>query len=395
IEESTIENLYSDEFNSLSDNNNEERNSSDNEELASTSTSTSKLKCDTEYLWLGSTSNLINHLRDIYHVTKKSLVNKSVKVHQQTIQQVIMKPYPVLIQKKLTNQVVQYIVLHVQLIHLVEIDDFKLLLKKFDPRFKMPCVNTIKMIIFDSYNSAVKQIINLISRTSDTISLTFDIWSSHAHDSYLGITCHWLTDSFELYEIVLEIGELDDHCADDIVESVNSVLDKFNINHKKVFSITTDNGANVKSAIQKMDVTNIKYAGHTLQLSVNLELKEIDKLISKCLKEPLDVIKDIDTKWNSTFYSIEHLIRRRAETMSSFLPSEDEFELLNKLIVILSPFNEATQFLSGSEYPTLGFMTPILEELTHQLRQFTRQSYKAILVKDTILNNLVECWGDP
>ncbi|CAG8738800.1 5372_t:CDS:1, partial [Cetraspora pellucida] len=43
IEESTMENLYSDEFDSLSDNNNEERNSSDNEELASTSTSTSKL----------------------------------------------------------------------------------------------------------------------------------------------------------------------------------------------------------------------------------------------------------------------------------------------------------------------------------------------------------------
>ncbi|CAG8833974.1 24757_t:CDS:2, partial [Cetraspora pellucida] len=50
--------------------------------------------------------------------------------------------------------------------------------------------------------------------------------------------------------------------------------------------------------------------------------------------------------------------------------------------------------LSGSEYPTLGFITPILEELTRWLRQFTEQSYKAILVKDTILNNLVERWGD-
>ncbi|CAG8713759.1 16141_t:CDS:2, partial [Cetraspora pellucida] len=374
IKESTMENLYSDKFDSLSDNNNEERNSSNNEELASTSTSTSKLI-------------LLNNQEE--EVEKESLANKSVKVHQQTIQQPI---------------------------HLVEIDDFKLLLKKFDPRFKMPCVNTIKMIIFDSYNSAVKQIIDLISRTSDTVSLTFDIWSSCAHDSYLGITCHWLTDSFELYEIVLEIGELDDHCADDIVESVNSVLDKFNINHKKVFSITTDNGANVKSAVQKMDVTNIKCAEHTLQLSVNLGLKEIDRLISKCLKEPLDVIKDVDTRWNSTFYSIERLvslkpaiiqlhstlnnhtvrkIRRGAEMMSSFLSSENEFELLNELIVILSPFDKATQFLSGSEYLILGFMTSMLEELTRQLRQFTGQSYKAILVKDTILNNLVERWEDP
>ncbi|CAG8764222.1 3687_t:CDS:2, partial [Racocetra fulgida] len=85
----------------------------------------------------------------------------------------------------------------------------------------------------------------------------------------------------------------------------------------------------------------------------------------------------------------------QSETMSSFLPSDDEFELLNELIIILSPFDEATQFLSGSKYPTLGFMTPMLEELTRRLRQFTGQIYKAILVKDTILNNLVERWGDP
>lgn len=340
-------------------------------------------KCDTEYLWSGSTSNLITHLRDAHHVTKESLADKPVKVHQQTIQQVIMKPHSSYVQKKLTHQVARYIVSRAQPIHLVEVDDFKLLLKGFDSRFKMPCVSTIKTIIFDTYTLLTKQIIDLISKTSDTVSLTLDIWSSRAHDSYIGITCHWLTDSFKLHEIVLEIGELDDHCATDIVESVNSVLDKFNINQQKIFSITTDNGANVKSAIQQMGITNIKCAGHTLQLSVNLGLKQVDELISKCkalvsilskekkrkqlreaqlqiapgLKEPLDVIKDIDTRWNSTFYSIKRLVhlrpaimqlysilnnhtlrevRRGAETMSSFLPSEEEFELLKELIEILS-----------------------------------------------------------
>ncbi|CAG8822373.1 34779_t:CDS:2, partial [Gigaspora margarita] len=329
-----------------------------------------------------------------------------------------------------------------QPIYLVEIDDFKLLIKSFDSRFKMPCVSTIKTIIFDTYTSAVKQIIDLILGTSDTVSLTFDIWSSRAHDGYIGITCHWLTESFELHEIILEIGELDDYYASDIVESVNSVFDKFNINCQKVFSITTDNGANVKSAVQQMGVTNVKCAGHTLQLSVNLGLKQVDGLISKCktlvsilskekkrnnfieaqlqitpgFKKPLDVIKDMDTRWNSTFYSIQRLVylkpaimqlystlnnhtlrevRRGAETMSSFLSSEEEFELLKELVVILSPFDEATQFLSGSKYPTLGFMTPMLEELICRLKYFTGQNDEAILVRDTILDNLIEWWEDP
>ncbi|CAG8652875.1 43728_t:CDS:2 [Gigaspora margarita] len=353
-----------------------------------------------------------------------------------------MKPHPSSIQKKLAHQVVRYIVSCVQPIHLVEADDFKLLLKSFDSRFKMPCVSTIKTFIFDSYTLAIKQITDLILGTSDTVSLTFDIWSSRAHDSYIGITCHWLTESFELHEIVLEIGELDDHYSSDIIESVSSVLDKFNIDHQKIFSITTDNGANVKSAVQQMGITNVKCAGHTLQLSVNLGLKQVDGLISNCktlvsilskekkrkqlreaqlqispgLKEPLDVVKDVDTRWNSTFHSIEHLVylrpaimqlystlnnhtlreaRRGAETMRSYLPSEEEFELLKELIIILSPFDEATQFLSGSKYPTLGFMTPMLEELAHRLRHFTGQNDEAIFVRNTILDNLIERWGDP
>ncbi|CAG8829291.1 20724_t:CDS:1, partial [Gigaspora margarita] len=213
---------------------------------------------------------------------------------------------------------------------------------------------------------------------------------------------------FESYKLILEIGELDDHYASDIVESVNSIFDKFNINYQKIFSITTNNGANIKSAVQQIGIPNIKCAGHTLQLSINLGLKQVDKLISKCkilvkrkkrkqlreaqlqvtpeLNEPLDIIKDMDTGWNFTFYLIEWLvhlrpaiiqlystlnnhtlreIRKSAETLSSFLPSKEEFELLEELVVILFPFDEATQFLSGSKYPILGFMMPMLEELTH------------------------------
>ncbi|CAG8754415.1 25013_t:CDS:2, partial [Gigaspora rosea] len=198
--------------------------------------------CDTEYLWSGSTSNLITHLRDTHHVTKESLAEKPVKVHQQMIQQVLMKPHSSYVQKKLTHQVAHYIVSRAQPIHLVEVDDFKLLLKGFDSHFKMPCI-------------------------SDTVSLTLDIWSSRAHNSYLGITCHWLTDLFELHEVVLEFGELDDHCTTDIVESVN--------------------------------------------LKKRKQLRKASFQIAPGLKEPLDVIKDVDTRWNSTFYSIKHLVHLR------------------------------------------------------------------------------------
>ncbi|CAG8457887.1 16116_t:CDS:2 [Gigaspora rosea] len=257
-----------------------------------------------------------------------------------------MKPHSSYVQKKLIHQVVQYIVSHSQPIYLVEFDDFKHLIKSFDTWFKMPYVSTIKTIIFDFYSSVVKQIIDFILETSDTISLTFDIWSSRAHDSYIRITCYWLTESFESHKIILEIGELNNHYASDIVESVNSIFDKFNINHQKIFSITTDNGANAKPTFMQLYSTLNK---HTLRE-----------------------------------------VRKSAKMLGSFLSSEEEFELLEELVVILSPFDEATQFLSGSKYSTLGFMIPILEELARQLKYFTGQNKEANSVSNTILDNLIE-----
>ncbi|CAG8653844.1 7095_t:CDS:2, partial [Racocetra fulgida] len=107
----------SDEFNSLSKKD-EEGDNSDVKLLVSTSTQTSSTPnsnainkkkrpkkqgneqaekvqcsfegCKTEYLWKGSTTNLINHLCDIHQITKESLKDKSLKVKQQTIQQIIL-----------------------------------------------------------------------------------------------------------------------------------------------------------------------------------------------------------------------------------------------------------------------------------------------------------------
>ncbi|CAG8794069.1 1541_t:CDS:2, partial [Cetraspora pellucida] len=358
------------------------------------------------------------------------------------IQQVISRPHSSYMQKKLTYKLVCYIISYAEPIHIVEDNNFRLWAKSLDSQFEIPCVNTIKTIIFNSYNSTINQIIDLILKTSNTVSLTFDIWTSQTHDSYLEITCHWLTDSFELYKVILDIEELDKHNAFDIIESVNSVLNKFNIDHSKIFTITTDNGSNVKSAVQQLNITNVKCTGHTFQLSVNLDLKEVDNLISKCksliailskekkckqlhkaqlqitpgLKQPLDIIKDVNTCWNFILYTIEHImhlkpaiiqlyltltnhtireIRKGAETIGSFIPSTEEFELLEELIEILFPFDEVTQFLSRSKYSTLRFITPILEELAHQFRYFTGKSNKAILVKEMILDNLIKRWGDP
>ncbi|CAG8696345.1 13734_t:CDS:1, partial [Acaulospora morrowiae] len=72
-------------------------------------------------------------------------------------------------------------------------------------------------------------------------------------------------------------------------------------------------------------------------------------------------------------------VRKEVKAFNSAMLTLKEFELLEKLIEILSLFNKVTHFLSVSKYSTLGFMTLILEELARRLKFFTGQKEKAIL----------------
>jgi len=85
------------------------------------------------------------------------------------------------------------------------------------------------------------------------IHLTFDLWSSKAHDSYLGITAHYIDKNFEIYSLVLDIGEISyPHTAVEISHHVSKVFNDWNL-EEKVLIIVIDNGSNVKSAVSRLD----------------------------------------------------------------------------------------------------------------------------------------------
>src|ERR1044071_2222522 len=108
----------------------------------------------------------------------------------------------------------------------------------------------VKTIIFDAHNWTVSLIKNKMAETAEYLALTLDIWSSRAHDAYLGITCHWLTPKFELYEVILDMTDFPkSHTVEEILIKLKSQLTKFNIIQESIIGITTDNGSNVKAAI--------------------------------------------------------------------------------------------------------------------------------------------------
>ena len=61
--------------------------------------------------------------------------------------------------------------------------------------------------------------------------------------------------------------------------------------------------------------------------------------------------------------SSDYETKKDGKRLNSILLSDMEWELLNDLVNLLSPFEEATRFLGGSKYITYSMMYPIIQEI--------------------------------
>jgi hypothetical protein len=107
-----------------------------------------------------------------------------------------------------------------------------------------------------------------------------DFWTARSHHGYLGITCSYLDQQYNIHEITLTLSYVRyPHTSEHIKESIEEILDSWNL-RSKVHSITTDNGSNVKKCVKNM--RGIEWhpcVSHTLQLVIGKGLLPVKKLI--------------------------------------------------------------------------------------------------------------------
>ncbi|PKY36187.1 hypothetical protein RhiirB3_458263 [Rhizophagus irregularis] len=99
-------------------------------------------------------------------------------------------------------------------------------------------------------------------------------------------------------------------------------------------------------------------------------------------------IQDVQTRWNSSYYAWNRLFylkdaiiqlqtdlytstnredKKDGTKLKKIMLSEEEWELLDKLIDLLSPFEGATRYFSGGTYVTLSKMMLTIKEFTFDL----------------------------
>ncbi|CAB5372706.1 unnamed protein product [Rhizophagus irregularis] len=123
---------------------------------------------------------------------------------------------------------------------------------KEDPAFIMPDEKGIKKVIYKAYKFTMPALIEKIKVDAKSVSITTNMWTARNGQEYIGVTCSYIDTKFNLNEITLTVNYVRyPHTAQHVAESLEEVFNEWNL-RDKVFTITTDNAANMKKVIASM-----------------------------------------------------------------------------------------------------------------------------------------------
>ena len=175
-----------------------------------------------------------------------------------------------------------------------------------DPAFQIPSNKRMKKIIIEGYQNAVHELKKLITNTCETASLTTDLWTARSKHGYIGVTLHWLSSDFKVYDCLLCMERMPyPHSGENISTFLQEKVKEFNL-EGKITCVVTDNGSNMVKAIKLWNgVERLPCAAHTLQLSINHAFKKSNTYIKR--------IKQLVKFFTKSPKQSEHLDRAQKE----------------------------------------------------------------------------------
>ncbi|KAF0691848.1 zinc finger BED domain-containing protein 1-like, partial [Aphis craccivora] len=109
----------------------------------------------------------------------------------------------------------------------------------------------------------------------------------------------------------------------------------------------------------------------------------------------LKLKQDIRTRWNSTFFMLERLIKLKEpltivmitlkETPSNL--ESQEWSIIEDMIPLLRPFNNLTVELSAEQYPTISKVIPLIRGLQLSLNSKSPKTRLGIFIKGRLLDS--------
>ncbi|KAK1895180.1 Zinc finger BED domain containing protein 1 [Dissostichus eleginoides] len=267
---------------------------------------------------------------------------------------------------ELSKRILRVIVKDMRPLSLVEGEAFIDMIEYACPGFKCPSRWWFTKQLEKAYQRVLDDLKANLKKRSSKITLTTDAWTSIATEAYLGVTCHYINENWEMVSFVLCTKPLEDrHTGDNIALWIEEVAEKFDFSlHDDVQAIVHDNAANVVKALrileEKHGVASLRCAGHTTQLIVNLALKELRI-------KALGAARSLVTYFHSSEVATLKL-KLKQEQMDPEVTKAAKHYLDMRadqwsIHQALEPFEQATVFLNGEAYVTVSVLPPLVKGL--------------------------------
>ena len=285
-------------------------------------------------------------------------------------------------------------------LRIVESEQFREFAAYLRPGYKTPTRKKLTTALLpemrDELEAAMKEKMSSIKYHS----LSLDSWTAQANQGYIAVTSHGITKEWVLETFLLGVAPVTaSETAVFIADIVEEMLETWKIAKENIVSATSDGGANVKCAVQKeLDFLWVYCLAHVINRSVRLGLdsasvkgiikkaKAISKLFKaspnaarslrqkqEALKIPIKNLKiDNKTRWSSAYKMVKRMCQSRPAISACLatltgtrrrIPHDlttEEWELVEKLVAVLKPFKDASEFISQQRHPTIGVVMPIV-----------------------------------
>lgn len=211
------------------------------------------------------------------------------------------------------------------------------------------------------------------------------------------------------------------HTGDNICQDLKEMLEGSSISREHIVSITTDNGANIVSGIQKLMEgytssglhIHVSCFAHNINLVVSKALgcKEVEVIVhiidkvkkivayfkhSNVAQDDLRneqekegktdgtylyLIQEIATRWNSTFYCLERfkllsghvgkILLSPCHKAAPPMITPSELGVIEEVLMLLRPFEAATKTISGEKYVSGSLVIPLINCVKTSLQRIS------------------------
>lgn len=279
---------------------------------------------------------------------------------------------------------------------IVEDKGFKEFVSQLNPSYSLPSRKVVSNVMLQTtFQKCLDITKNYVKSEAKFVCITTDCWSSRNAESYIAVTCHFITNDFKLESVLLDCTLITgSHTGENLSIEIRKILQEWELIDKVTMGVS-DNASNISNAFQKyLNLDHIGCYAHSLNLIVQSGLEVFEATINKIKRivlhfkkstkssekltqyqlknnytQPKKLIQSVPTRWNSVYYMIKRFvelkdcIRATVAVIDIDLPviTTEEWDICSQVSDILEPFEEATRAISGENYLT-GSMPIVLSK---------------------------------